>query len=72
MVLPSAKVEPDAGTQFTGKEPSTVSVAVGEFHVTDAPFGPVASAVIEEMGRENQVSACATPLKKTRRDCESS
>jgi hypothetical protein len=29
VVAPAAKVEPDAGEQFTGSVPSTLSVAVG-------------------------------------------
>src|SRR6266852_2614584 len=44
VVLPSAKVLPEAGEQLGVTEPSTVSLAVA-VKVTAAPLGPVASAV---------------------------
>src|SRR5206468_12634900 len=44
VVEPSANDEPDGGSQETGRDPSTESVAVGT-NVTDAPDGPVASAL---------------------------
>src|SRR5437764_6812950 len=57
VVKPSGKIVPEAGEQVTGSAPSTASVAVGEFQVTMAPLGPVASTVIEEADCENQVSS---------------
>ena len=44
-VVPSAKVEADVGEQTTLGDGSTISVAVAE-KVTEAPVGPVASAVM--------------------------
>src|SRR5439155_15672030 len=49
VVSPSANVEPDVGAQVTGREPSTASVAVA-VKVTGAPFGPVASATVGDVG----------------------
>ena len=45
VVVPSGKVEPDAGEQTTDGLRSTASVAVASY-VTTAPPGPVASAEI--------------------------
>ena len=45
VVVPSGKVEPEAGEQETGTGPSTISVAVA-VKVTTAPDGPVASTVM--------------------------
>src|SRR5260370_30576626 len=42
VVLPTAKVVPEAGTQIGVSEPDTVSVALAA-KVTTAPLGPVAS-----------------------------
>src|SRR4051794_18119507 len=42
--VPSANVEPDAGTQLTGIGPSTLSTAVA-MKDASAPVGPVASRV---------------------------
>ena len=44
-VVPSAKVDPEAGKQLTDRVPSTASEAVG-VKLTAAPEGPVASAVV--------------------------
>lgn len=44
VVVPNAKVVPDAGLQETGRDPSTRSLAV-TVNETAAPPGPVASAV---------------------------
>jgi hypothetical protein len=46
VVVPSAKVDPDAGAQVTGSVPSTTSVAVGVGKDTCAPAELVASAVM--------------------------
>src|SRR5258708_16548699 len=43
VVVPSAKIVPDAGVQVTSRPPSTASTAVAE-NVTTAPAGLVASA----------------------------
>src|SRR3954468_10791136 len=45
VLVPSAKVLPDAGVQTTGTDPSTTSVAVAVY-VAAAPVGPVASRVM--------------------------
>ncbi len=45
VVVPNAKVEPEAGEQIGTMAPSTLSVAVA-VKLTGAPDGPVASAVI--------------------------
>ena len=45
VVVPSAKVEPEAGTQTGVRVPSTMSVALA-LKVTAAPEGPVASATM--------------------------
>jgi len=45
VVVPRAKVEPEAGEQTTNGDGSTRSAAVAE-KVTEAPVGPVASAVM--------------------------
>lgn len=45
VVVVIGNVLPEAGTQVTGREPSTMSVAEAE-KVATAPAGPVASAVI--------------------------
>ena len=50
VVVPRAKVEPDAGEQTTAGSGSTMSVAVAE-KVTEAPVGPVASTVMSD-GRD--------------------
>lgn len=42
VVIPSAKVLPDAGVQDTVSVPSILSVAVGAVYVTTAPDGEVA------------------------------
>ncbi len=47
LVVPSGKVEPEAGEQVAATEPSTMSVAEAE-KVAIAPDGPVASRVISE------------------------
>src|SRR5262245_18692733 len=44
-VVPSAKVEPDAGVQVTAGEVGLVSVAVA-VHEATAPVGPLASTLI--------------------------
>jgi len=46
VVVPSAKVLPDAELQETASVPSTLSVAVGAVKVTVAPEADVASAVM--------------------------
>src|SRR5439155_4052702 len=43
VLVPSGNVPPDGVLQLTATAPSTRSVAVAVY-VTDAPFGPVASA----------------------------
>jgi hypothetical protein len=45
VVVPSGKVEPEAGVQVTGREPSTMSVAVA-VKVTTLPEELVASSVM--------------------------
>ena len=45
VVVPSGKVEPEAGEQVAATEPSTISVAEAEKLAT-APEGPVASRII--------------------------
>src|SRR5205823_6660576 len=44
-VVPSANTEPEVGSQLTGSDPSTTSVAVASNEVL-APLGPVASTVL--------------------------
>jgi hypothetical protein len=46
VVVPSAKVLPEAGLHETASVPSTLSVAVGVAYVTVAPEAEVASAVM--------------------------
>ena len=45
-VVPTAKVEPEAGAQATGRGPSMASTAVGVGQVTGVPAAPAASATI--------------------------
>jgi hypothetical protein len=45
VVVPTAKVDPDPGTQLTGTD-APRSVAVGEANVTVRPLGEVASSEI--------------------------
>lgn len=45
LLVPSANVDPDAGKQFTGTDPSTTSLAVGDVQVAIAPLGAVASRI---------------------------
>jgi hypothetical protein len=45
VVEPNANVDPDGGVQVTGRDPSTMSVAVGLVNVTIAPLPLVASTV---------------------------
>ena len=63
VVVPNAKVLPDAGEQITGTRTSTISVAVAE-NVTAAPDGPVASAVIlDGKVRAGGAVSCTVTLK---------
>src|SRR5260370_33494731 len=59
VVLPTAKVEPGAGTQIGVTEPDTVSVALAA-KATTAPLGPVAAprlgAVMATYGGEGSAT----------------
>jgi hypothetical protein len=46
VVVAIGNMDPESGTQVTGRLPSTASVAVGYVYVTTAPLGPVAVAAI--------------------------
>ena len=48
MVIPSANVVPDPGVQFTGREPSMRSAAVGWIQLTWVPFAPVVSLIMSD------------------------
>jgi hypothetical protein len=69
VVVPTANVDPDAGTHSTGSVPSRKSVAVGSVNVTTAPELLVAAAVIS-VGTPEIVGAVSVTVTMNDPDAE--